>query len=293
MQIQQLKYFLSAARTLNFTRTAESFFISQSAVTQQIHNLEEELQVKLFSRHNRKLALTDVGRMFIPEAEGIIAKTSDAIQRVRAARDGRTGSLSIGYLQSMEMSSFPKSIQDFHNEYPGVHISLHRDDAVSLHDRFVEGDYDVIFNIENNTLHYHNVRKRRLGAYRYFVVMPPGHPLTRNKLIKQEELEFEDLIIHDLRHDKSIRSAPVPRNFLDRELMPNVRNTEDDVETILIMVASGLGLAILPEFEVHQPQINLNLIYVPLDTGDARAVISSFVQRNNGNPIVPLFMDYV
>ena len=120
MTVQQLKYFLDAAKSLNFTKTGEAFFISQSAVTQQIHNLEQELGVKLFVRRSRRLALTDAGRVFMGEAQGILARTEDAVERVRAVQNGKSGTLDVGYLKGIEMSRFPKSVQSFHEKYPGV-----------------------------------------------------------------------------------------------------------------------------------------------------------------------------
>ncbi|MCD7866161.1 MAG: LysR family transcriptional regulator, partial [Clostridiales bacterium] len=136
MTIQQLEYFLAAARSLNFTRTAEAYYISQSAITQQIRNFENELCVTLFSRKNRKLMLTDAGELFVSEAESLIHKLTDSIEKVRAVQDGRVGTLRIGYLKCMEMSRFPKSVQTFHNNYPGVKLLLRRDSAISLHDDF-------------------------------------------------------------------------------------------------------------------------------------------------------------
>ena len=101
MTIRQLEYYLTAAQTLSFTKTARQFFISQSAVTQQIRALEEEFDTELFLRSNNKIRLTPAGETLVQDAEMMIAKYYDAIEKVHAERDGMSGELRIVYLQGM------------------------------------------------------------------------------------------------------------------------------------------------------------------------------------------------
>ena len=75
--------------------------------------------------------------------------------------------------------------------------------------------------------------------------------------------------------------------------MGNIISTEDDIETILLMVAAGAGVAIVPEFDIWQPQINLNLIYRPLDTGGCQASLCLYYAEEGGNPLIPLFLEEV
>lgn len=290
MTIQQMKYFLDAAKSLNFSRTAEAFYISQSAVTQQIHHLEEELDAKLFVRKNGKMVLTDAGKVFVSEARSIICRTEDAIKRVRDARDGKVGSLNIGYLKCIEMSRFPKTIQSFHEKYPGVQLHLERENAMKLRDRFVSGKYDIIFQVEHPLLTYPGAIHQQLGTYSIRVVVPPDHPLATLEQVRQADLKDVPLIIHDFQ--RSIPgAAQLPRRYLNAELMDNIISTEDDVETILLMVAAGNGVAVLPEFDTWKPQINLNLVYLPLDTGSYRASLRLYYASDNPNPLIPLFLN--
>lgn len=293
MTIQQLEYFLSAARTLNFTKTAEIFFISQSAVTQQIKNMERELDVKLFTRNNNQLSLSAAGSLFVNEAEAIIAKITDSVAKVRAVQNGMSGNLNIGYLKCMEMTHFPKTIQNFHNKFPSVRLNLKRDSAIALHDDFIQGRYDIIFNIKHELLTYSNAEEQEIGKYPFYVVLPLGHPLNKKKIITQEDLLYEKLIIHDF--NRGIPESPelIPRKYLDEGILPNVIKTDDDVETILIMVASGIGIGILPDFDIRKPQINLNLIYIPLQTHDFLEVLQIVYQKENENPLLPLFIEEI
>lgn len=294
MTIQQLEYFLSAARTLNFTKTAKNFFISQSAVTQQIKNLENELQVELFIRGNRKLDLTPAGKIFIKEAEKVLNVTNEAVDRVRAAYNGKTGSLNIGYLKSMEASGLPGIIQKFHHKYPVIRLNLVRDSAVHLHDDYIMGKYDIIFNIVQSSLRYNDTEILPLGSFPYYVIVPADHPLAVRKKIVQSDLKYESLILHDLQKGMRMEWEVTVRRYLDRDLMNNVIDTEDDVETMLMKIAAGIGVGILPKFDLLNLRMGLDLKYIPLDTGDFKASLSMYYEKDNiRNPLVSYFVQEV
>lgn len=294
MTIQQLEYFLSAAKTLNFTKTGKSFFISQSAVTQQIHNLEEELHVSLFYRHNKKISLTPAGKMFIPEAEALISRTKQAVERVRSIQSGKIGTLCIGYLQCMEMSNFPQSIQNFHKRFPQVRLELKRDNAVSLYDEFLREKYDIIFNVEHPMLIYpSHTQIRTLRPYHYYVALLPDHPLSQKKLILQEDLMPENLIIHDFQRGLLGTSELLPPGYLREDIAKNVIATADDVETILLMVAAGTGIAVIPDFDIAYPRINLDLNYIPLDIENFVPHLQICYEKENPNPLLPFFLEEI
>lgn len=294
MTIQQLEYFLCAARNLNFTKTAETFFISQSAITQQIKNLERELGVVLFARENRKLRLTIPGELFVPEAESIIYQINEAKRKVREAQNGFTGILRIGYLQCMEMTRFPRTIQHFNTLYPGIRIHLKRDTPMGLRDGLVNGQLDIIFNIESDFIVYPSVHRLHISDYNYSVVLPPDHPLARRKRLEQTDLKYEKLIIHDFHRTVSDTLQMIPRKYLSDDLLPNIVQMMDDAESILIMVAAKIGVAVLPDLDLLQPQINLDLAYVPLDTNGYQERITVFYPQESARAsLIQLLLDEI
>lgn len=294
MTIRQLEYFLVSAGNLNFSQTARHFFISQSAITQQIRNLEQELGVELFHRNKKKISLTSAGQVFVSEAEGIIERINDAIDRVHDVQNGRIGNLNIGYLKSIEKGRFPATIVHFHKKYPGINLNLNRDDAVTLHDDFVLGRYDVIFNVENDLITYGNAVKKQLGRFHLHVVLPAGHRLARRSVIEAEDLRYEKIIIHHFHrigNKKDMEREAV--KFLPPDIVSNIIRAENDIETIMIMVAAGIGIAIVPNFELLHAYHDLDTVSIPLNTGDFREVISLYYDKDNTNPLLPLFLDEV
>lgn len=119
MTLQQLEYFVSAAHNLNFSKTAEMFFVSQSAITQQIRSLEKELKLDLFVRKNNRISLTDSGQVFMREAEQILAKVSDSIERVHSVQRGQKERCGSGISNVWRWEVFQECTK-FYFKYPGV-----------------------------------------------------------------------------------------------------------------------------------------------------------------------------
>lgn len=291
MNIQQLKYFLDAAKTLNFTRTAEKFYISQSAITQQIRNLEKELDVKLFQRINRKLYLTAAGEIFVGEAGALIERTKEAVEKVQSVKQGYTGQLRIGYLQAMDLDRFPVSVQNFHMKYPGIKLCLERLHAQKLYDAYMEGKFDVIFNISRDYYTYPpDTEEAHLIYYGFSAAMPQNHRLAGKKIIHQSDLQEEALILHDCNLSGEVQQNQISWQVLNPELYENVVSVESDTDTALVLVAAGVGVAILPDFDLGYKKMNLNISYVPLDTGGHRAEINLYYRKDDHNPVIPLFV---
>ncbi|MBR2491521.1 MAG: LysR family transcriptional regulator, partial [Ruminiclostridium sp.] len=180
MNLNQLKYFVAVAEHQNFTKAATQHYISQTAITQQVHALEESLGVKLVDRNTRPITLTPAGQVFLMEARAILERMGQAVERTREAAAGPVGTLRIGYTKGYESSDFSKKLRNFHQAFPNVHIACYRYTTDLLAAGLLKGEYDVIFtwdstNIRQETwVDHHLVEKVRLMAVLY-----KGHPYAR------------------------------------------------------------------------------------------------------------------
>ena len=118
MNTKQLEYFISVAETLSFTKTAEKFYISQTAITQQIKSLEEQIQVTLFIRNKRRVELTPAGKVFLCEAKTIVKNINDAIMKTQQFANGFFGTLNIGVLIGYEKNKLQQYLKVFSKTYP-------------------------------------------------------------------------------------------------------------------------------------------------------------------------------
>ena len=105
MNINQLKYFVAVAEQRSFTKAANQYYLSQTAVTQQVRALEESLGVQLLDRNSRPVSLTPAGAVFLKEAKAILVRMDTAVSRVKDASTGVVGTLRIGYTKGYERSS--------------------------------------------------------------------------------------------------------------------------------------------------------------------------------------------
>ena len=126
MNTNQLRYFVTAAECRSFTKAADQFYITQTAITQQIHALEDSLGVPLFDRSSRPISLTPAGSAFLSDARSILGRIDQAVNRIQEVSTGMVGTLRIGYTKGFERSNFSNSLRFFHNKYPNILVSCYR-----------------------------------------------------------------------------------------------------------------------------------------------------------------------
>ena len=132
MNINQLNYFIAVAEHHSFTKAANQYYVSQTAITQQIHALEEQMNVTLFDRTCRPIELTPAGKVFLIEAKAIVDRMNIALGRVHDASTGLVGSLRIGYTKGYERSNLSNILKDFHHDYPNILATCYRCDTESI-----------------------------------------------------------------------------------------------------------------------------------------------------------------
>ena len=145
MNINQLKYFIAVAEYQSFTKAANQYYISQTAITQQIQALEEAMDVRLIDRSRRPIALTPAGNVFFQEAKAILERMNTAVGKVRNACTGLVGTLRIGYTKGYERSNLSNILRAFHLEFPNILITCYRCDTDMLAAGLFNDDYDIIF----------------------------------------------------------------------------------------------------------------------------------------------------
>ena len=152
MNRNQLRYFVSAAEHRSFTKAAEQYYISQTAVTQQIQQLEQTLGCELFDRSTRPVSLTSAGKSFLLDAKAILERMSRAQERVHDAATGLTGTLRVGYVRGYERSDLSVLMRHFHQKNGNVLISFYRCSTDVLAAGLLHQEYDIVFTWDSTTL---------------------------------------------------------------------------------------------------------------------------------------------
>src|SRR5580765_4948774 len=118
MELRHLRYFVAVAEELNFTRAAEKLHLAQPSLTRQIHNLEQELGVRLLNRNNTVVTLTDEGRAFLVDARRLVTQSLESMQAVRRLSRGETSQLNLGYLSKFNFDILPSTLVEFSRTRP-------------------------------------------------------------------------------------------------------------------------------------------------------------------------------
>ncbi len=190
MEIRQLKYFIQAAEYLNFTRAAKECGIVQTAMTQQIANLENEIGIRLFDRNRRGLALTEAGEGFLREARTIVSRADRAVEAARSYAQGRTGLLRIGYHGEMFKRDLGLLLREYRGREPQVQVIPSQLSQARMLEGLDAGEIDL--GISLYSPHYAMVPglcNRILETDRLMLAVAKDHPLAGRGSVSMEELK--------------------------------------------------------------------------------------------------------
>lgn len=290
MNIRQLEYFVAVAETLNFTKAARKFYISQTAITKQISALEADLDTRLFNRTKRHVELTPAGMVFLNEAKSILNRAEEAIEKVHLAATGITGSLNIGFAKGYEKTPFSDLILDFHREYPNVFMSFTRNNVEELYRAVESSDLDIVFNIRSESRKSANLKLYPIERYPLVVVVYPTHPLASRKSVKRSELKDEALLLMNAFNREPGKKEVIMEDYLASGFMPQITQQTRDPESILLMVSANMGIAIMPSYAVKYFNHSRQLIIIPLEGENETVEIAAAWNKENKNPALNMFL---
>ncbi len=195
MEIRQLKYFIAAAEELNFTKAAKKCHIVQTAMTQQIANLESELDIRLFERNYRSLSLTAAGEHFLKHAKTIVAFADSSVGEMADFRRGYQDILRIGYHGEMFKRDITEILKEFRKKSPNTKIYLIQETQDRLLERVECGEVDLVFTIYAEFFRMLEWMETEIvDESGLKAVVSRDHPLANRGTVAWEELKDEYFI---------------------------------------------------------------------------------------------------
>jgi DNA-binding transcriptional LysR family regulator len=255
LEIRQLKHFVAVAEEKNFTKAAQRMNIVQSALSNSIRLLEEELDAKLFVRSTRQVRLTDAGQMLLDKARIALESIQDARDAVAAVRKLERGKLSIGTVQSLPaFLDLPSLIEKFHAEYPGIEVRLRQGSSTELIEKIRSGRLDLAFLplSESPT----DIKTDMIACEALVAGCAPGHPLAGANNVSLTALKDEPFV--DFEPDWGTRKL-VDQGFFGAGISRHIAFEVSDLETLLELVSRGMGIALIPEAiaEARKPSLGI------------------------------------
>ena len=293
MNINQLKYFVAVAEYKSFSKAAEQFFMTQTAVTQQIQRLEEKIGTQLIDRKTRPISLTPMGQVFLGEARNILSYMDKAMRRTREASAGVTGTLRIGYTKGYEHSDLVEKLRNFHHAYPNVLVTCSRCDTDALAAGLIDGAFDIIFTWDSTNIRLDEaVECRHQQKVQLMVALYGTHPLAHRTKLRRVDLKNEvNLFMSPSGSGDSPGDEFFLRLYQKAGYIPNILLRTSDVESILMMVAAEEGISILPKTCARQLSPTDNLVFVPLEGEEETEEILAAWRKDNESPSLRMFLE--
>jgi len=246
--LRQLQYFIAVAEEGTVSGAAQSLSISQSSVTEAIKELESDLGVALFERHRRGLSITHKGHQFYRHATRILADVQDARQSFAAESAAPPSHLSLGVTSLVAGYVLSDLLARFRRAYPGVSVSAIEDNGDYLEHLLIGGELDVAVMVISNLRDRNALQAEIFETSPYRLWLPLGHRLASAESIALEDIAKEPLIM--LSVDETEQYTGKILSALGTK--PQVAFRTRSVEAVRSLVATGAGVALLPDL-VYRP----------------------------------------
>ncbi|HBO5531693.1 TPA: LysR family transcriptional regulator [Pseudomonas aeruginosa] len=291
MELRHLRYFIAVAEELHFGRAAERLGISQPPLSQQIQALEEEIGARLFERTNRRVELTDAGRLFLDEFRQVLAQVDKAVLLARRAHLGELGELKIGFTSSAPFTStIPSSIHAFRKAYPDVHLDLQEMSSRQVLKALLEESLQVgvIRPLAlPDAVHWVELFREPLVA-----VLRADHPLAAGSEdgLAIAALAEEPFVFFPRSYGTGLYDQVIA---LTRQagFSPRIAQEASEAMTIIGLVSAGLGVSILPA-SFRRTRVD-GVVYRTLSDPEATTAVWLVRRQNEGSPLALSFIDLV
>lgn len=245
MELRHLRYFVAVAETCHFGQAAERLQMAQPPLSQQIRQLEAELEVELLARTTRSVKLTPAGEVFLEDARRILRSVDDAASRARDFADGKAGTIRVGLTGTASYTQVPRLARLVKDQLPGVVLDISTEmltPAIEL--ALMSGELDI--GVLRPPVRDASLTLRPIAREQFVVALPAGHRLAAEDSVTIGELRAEDFIMYPA-GSRSVVNDAVIRACRAADFHPHVAQESAKTSTLLSLVAAGLGVAVLPE----------------------------------------------
>jgi DNA-binding transcriptional LysR family regulator len=256
---RRLRYFVAVAEELHFGRAARRLNLSQPPLSVQIRELEREIGAPLLLRSQRRVELTPAGRVLLDEARRLIAQTDSAVALTRRAARGEIGHLSIGFVSTADYSLLPPLVRRFRARHPDVALTLREltgDRQLAL---LAGGELDLGLAIAPSAAD--GLTMRPVLREPLIAALPARHRLARTRRIATRSLARDGFVLFPRVLAPGLHDLVIARCQADG-FAPRIAQEAIQMQTILGLVAAGLGVALVPACmaKLRRPDV----AYVPL-----------------------------
>lgn len=282
MELRHLRYFLTVAQTLNFTKAAERLNIAQPPLSRQIRELEDELGVELFKRVGRRILLTSAGEVFAERARNVLSAANAAVVDSQRAARGEIGHIAIGFFEHIAYTLLPPLLREYQQRFPTVTVELRWFTSSEQVNALSRGDIDLAFlrSVPADA----DLNTALILEETFMVAIAKDHPLAAKRRISIKDC-IDQRVINYKKDVAPDYHALINQLCARAGFAPSPLFEMGHIYASLGLVSSGFGLTLVPE-SVQRVHID-NVVYRPL----REAVPSSKLFLAWKDPVPPAALD--
>lgn len=270
MELRQLSYAVQIAKEHNFSRAAEKLHIAQPSLSQQLSKLEKEIGVLLFHRNTSSVELTHAGSLFVNKAQQILGMVEGLRQEMEDISQMKKGRLIVGSMPITGATIMPLVLPIFQKRYPQIEVTLIEETSANLEGLTASGETDIsllMLPLQQETLVYETIYDEEI-----VIAVPPTHELAAREstIIDISELSNEPFIA--LKRGQGLRKMT---NELceDAGFVPRVVFESSNMETVLSLVAAGMGVAFVPSMISKRTYSDISPVSLRLTNMPTRTLV--------------------
>lgn len=259
MTLTDLRYLVALAHERHFGRAAERCHVSQPTLSVAVKKVEDELGIQLFERSATEVKITETGRRIVEQAQKVLFEAGQIAEIAAAGKDPLAGPLRVGVIYTIGPYLLPRLIPRVHQLAPKMPLIIQENYTARLAEALKRGELDVI--IISLPFEEAGVVAQPVYDEPFRVLIPADHPWTKEERVSAEQLAEDQLLLlgaGNCFRDQVLEACPACRNIggLQRTLEGS------SLETIRHMVATGLGVTVLPSSAADDPSIQNPLVAV-------------------------------
>lgn len=285
LSLNQIRYFVTVAKQLNFRRAAQILGISQPTLTSQINALENTLQLTLFERSRSGTLLSAQGQSLLEYAESVLKSTLQFSEMAQALADGETTTYRLGIPPTLGPYLLPHILPEIHKQRPGLKFYVREAAPKQLQQGLLAGEYDIILSPMSNRDSQIQVQPLFLEPLKF--VLPADHPMSGREFIQPEEIQGQKILTLEDRHHFHYQVQEICSQLganIDRDYEGT------SLDTLRQMVVMGMGMAFLPGLYVHSELHHPEALHV-CELADMPVVRQHMLAWRNTSPARATFRE--
>ncbi|ONI68976.1 hypothetical protein BWI15_34350 [Kribbella sp. ALI-6-A] len=245
MELRQLRSFVVVAEELNVGRAATRLHLTQPSLSRQIAALERDLGVELFARIKKRFVLTAAGESLLADARELLRRADDAVRDAQRTQRGELGTLRLRFVQSATFETLPKLLGAFRDSHPHVVLDLEAMTTLRQLEALKDGRIDVgLLRLPGSEQQSKGLESRVVSRDPLVAVLPAKHRLARRRRVSLAELAGDDFVFYNRPSGPAVYDR-ITGYCRDAGFTPSITQYGADVQTIVSLVAAGLGVSLL------------------------------------------------